>query len=142
MNIKLLIAIQILTFVAHGFFDIEAPDVFDMTTSEGIYNATTDGFDLSEPPYRIFFKVGNSLNDTDQGYAWVSDGARCAGFLQTIVLDPEFNPDGTGEQTIRLDAYGFGNCTYRLAYVNTNNFTSFDNATDAVQIIEIPISIR
>ena len=64
MNLKQFISIQALILVVLGFFDVESPEVFDMTTQDGINSAMADGFSLSEPPYRIFFKVANSLEAT------------------------------------------------------------------------------
>ena len=105
---------------------------------------------MTEAPYHVYFRVKNDLEQSNQGYEWFVDSARCGGLMQTIMSNPIFALDGTGTQIIQLYAFGLGACNYRLAYARSNIFIDSNHTANSTVslddtvalVIEIPIRIE
>ena len=84
-------------------------------------------------------KVTADKNLNDLGYTWIVDGNECGGFLHSRKSDPFFDSNGLGTETIKLSAFGYGTCTFHIAYADPANFRGFE--TYPGQIISIPIYV-
>ena len=93
---KLTYLLIYLIVYVQGIFEVDEPDIEDLTTKSGLKKAKREGFDLNKAPYEILFKVAIEKDEYDIGYSWVVDNSRCAGYLQTMTSDPEFESNGDG----------------------------------------------
>ena len=75
----------------------------------------------------------------DLGYTWIVDGNECGGFLHSRKTEPYFDSNGYGTETIKLSAFGYGTCTFHIAYADPANFRGID--TYPGQIISIPVYV-
>ena len=140
MKITFLLPTAILLGIVQSFFDVPEMIIHDLTTKSGRNKIEREGFNLNSTPYLVHFKVSTDYSLASQGYIWIVDGNRCGGILHSKSATPVFVADGQGEEVFTLTAYSFGECTYRIAFANPNQFTGFDEY-EGGDVISIPINI-